>query len=529
MTAQLIIRNARTVPLPETIRISIADSRGRFQVPLEAQYSCLNTDNTGMRWVWCYGKSDVKYLLEPGTYFCIISAGPAWTIDYQKIIIAGREPHIIESSLKRIFSPRREGWLSADSHMHTWRGKQKDDFAAVFEGEDIDFAGIQYWGLYTENEYVETPPVEGCFKIGHTWTTSDEEVEMHSPWGPWEDTTVVGLSRKLLDIRQGFGYRMNAKFYDKARENKCRMIIYQAPTWIQFPVDVILGLVDGVNLCDNYFSIARNTSGPWLDIPGFKSNDPLQGDRYGIAHWIYQNYYRMLNAGYKLPASGGSAYPQGGGGGPAGMGRFYVEMLHEPSPEEFFKNWKDGRTFATNGPILLAEINGKKPGNTLMQLTEDRTQMHLKIISNKPIKRIEWVADGEVINCREFDDISDPQCTVYETEHDLRQYHWVAARCFGESERVLFPMGGQISPPFITAHTSPFYLKEITSKDNIRMRSADGITGHINWMKKVVEGDGSPDSQRYSDFGKLNGTQKEEIYSILDEAIKRLNNSENKM
>ena len=97
----------------------------------------------------------------------------------------------------------------------------------------------------------------------------------------WEDTTIVGLREMLPNLRRDLAYRMNAVFYREARKRGCPMIVYQAPTWAQFPVDVALGLVDGVSLCDNFFSIARPTTGPWT-YTYLDHRSDFQKKRYGL-------------------------------------------------------------------------------------------------------------------------------------------------------------------------------------------------------------------------------------------------------
>ncbi|MDO8686100.1 MAG: hypothetical protein Q7J78_05450, partial [Clostridiales bacterium] len=395
------------------------------------------------------------------------------------------------------------------------------DFGTVFLGEDIDFAGIQYWALYARCEHNEQPPDEKCFKIGRTWVSTDQEIEMHSPWGPWEDTSIVGLQDRIPDLRGNTGYKMNSVFFREGKASSCRMIVYQSPTWAQFPVDAALGLVDSVNLCDNYYSVTSNTQGPW-EFPRFLKNDLLQKEPYGVALWIYHNYYRMLNTGIKLPVSGGSAYPGGGGGGPAGMNRFYVEIGDTFSPDNYFTNWKCGKTFATNGPFLIAEVNGVRANKNDIDNKKDKTQLFLRVVSNRPVKYLEWVADGNIIDRKELTNLNTPQNEVWETEHDLRPYHWIAARCFGESERTLFPKGGHISPPFLTAHTSPVYLKCFGKADSVKLEAVNNIIKHIDWMKEVIEG--TRDSAFASgmfDFKLLNDNAKIDIFNILNKARKK--------
>jgi hypothetical protein len=79
MTAQVIIKCSQDIPHPEVFRISVADAHGSFVGPLEAEYTCFLPDKARPKWVWSYGKGEVKFTLAPGSYFCTASAGPAWS------------------------------------------------------------------------------------------------------------------------------------------------------------------------------------------------------------------------------------------------------------------------------------------------------------------------------------------------------------------------------------------------------------------------------------------------------------------
>src|SRR5207247_941116 len=76
-------------------------------------------------------------------------------------------------------------------------------------------------------------------------------------------------------------------------------------------------------------------------------------------------YYRYLNAGYRMPLVGGTDKMTSSC--PVGMVRTYVAI---PKDEPFtFASWcrhlKAGRTFLTSGPLLEMTVDGKPIGTTL--------------------------------------------------------------------------------------------------------------------------------------------------------------------
>jgi hypothetical protein len=384
---------------------------------------------------------------------------------------------------------------------------------AICDIEEVDFCGIQFFGSYTDHQANNIPPQSRMFQDGKTWISTDQEIEMHSPWGPWEDATVMGLEGKLPDVRMGIGYVMNRQFFVEARKRGCSMIVYQAPTWAQFPVDLALGLVDSVNVCDNYFSIKRSFKSQW-DYPYFPQNHPFQGQPNGIALWIFDNYYRAINAGFVLPVSGGSAFPTGGGGGPIGMSRFYVNTDFSRTPDSLYSCWRQGKTFATNGPLLFASVNGFGPCAEPLTNIRGKSRLTIDLVSNRPVNTLEWIADGEAVASKSLTGM-DCLKTRWETDLDLSKYQWVAARCFGQSERTLFPTGGQVSPPFLTAHTSPMYLPLFREMTPARHRAQESFLAHFRWMESVAKGDVKTEFDQEQRF-KVNPLSGHELNLILE-------------
>jgi len=500
-------------PGPAAFRFTFADLEGQSVEPTSADYVCRYSEQD----VWAYARDAIEFEAPPGNYAWCASAGPAWSLAHGDLEV-GSGPVDCEVSMTPILDPRAEGLVAGDGHLHSWRGKHKDDFATCFAAEDIDFGGIQYWGLYHGFEHDENPQETGLFRIGGAWASSDEEVEMHAPWCMWEDTTVVGLTEKLPDLREGFGYRMNTCFYRKARELGAKMIVYQSPTWAQFPIDTALGLVDSVNVCDNPLSMGRQVSGPW-DYSCLALDDPFQSREFGIAEWVFEHYYRSINAGMRLPMSGGSAYPHGGGGGPVGLNRFYVQTGGSTEPDAYYEHWRAGRTFATNGPLLMATVNGESPSTATIRQTSGPAQLEVRAVCSRPLARLQWVADGQVVAESTCDREEYPCDVTWETELDLGSHQWVAARAFGVSERTLLPAAGRASAPFLTAHTSPFYQDSFKETSPVRQEAIQSILDHIEWMREVVDGRAeAPFAQDIFVQSPLGEAERQEIHGILDEA-----------
>ncbi|MGC9063194.1 MAG: CehA/McbA family metallohydrolase, partial [bacterium] len=78
-----------------------------------------------------------------------------------------------------------------------------------------------------------------------------------------------------------------------------------------------------------------------------------------------------------------------------GNPRTYVH-IRKFSQEEIIKALKNGNSFITNGPIILADIDGKYPGERLESLKTSYI-LNIKVLSNSPIDKIIIIGDGKIL------------------------------------------------------------------------------------------------------------------------------------
>src|SRR5690606_11200462 len=75
-----------------------------------------------------------------------------------------------------------------------------------------------------------------------------------------------------------------------------------------------------------------------------------------------QGWYRMLNVGFRFPAVGACDYPYCRALGDC---RTYARTEGEPTPSSWAQAAAAGRSFFTTGPILLLEVDGRRPGDSI--------------------------------------------------------------------------------------------------------------------------------------------------------------------
>jgi hypothetical protein len=156
-------------------------------------------------------------------------------------------------------------------------------------------------------------------------------------------------------------------------------------------------------------------------------------------------YYQLLNCGFQLPASGGSAC----GVKPLAVGynRVYVKLDAPFSYDGFFQALRAGRSFSTNGPMLDLRVDGKEMGS------------RIEFDDPKEI-RIEAVAEGAELESLEIIVNGQPRAgvrgkgkLVVTQMIDVKESVWVAARAFEKSEKTI--VFGQTSPVYVLKGGKP--------------------------------------------------------------------------
>jgi hypothetical protein len=156
-------------------------------------------------------------------------------------------------------------------------------------------------------------------------------------------------------------------------------------------------------------------------------------------------YYRLLNCGLRIPPSAGSA--SGVLPNPVGYNRVYVHLDRPFSYGAWWDALGAGRSFVTNGPILLVQANGNFPGHAFRGQTGERMVVNIdaRLGGNDAIEAVEVIRDGTVVERLEGDSRERrvvPKPLVFE------QSGWFLVRAIA-----------QVPETFRFASTAPFYVE----------------------------------------------------------------------
>jgi hypothetical protein len=376
--------------------------------------------------------------LPSGRYRLIVERGTEFRPAALDVELQGGQIWQETIRLERWIDMNARGWYSGDLHNH----RKVDEVPTLMLAEDLNVAPtISDW-IWEDRPVASPPRVSDPIRQlddRHAYSVLDKEVERLEN-GPGA-VALLGL-RTIIPFE---GYRLyppDAIYCRRAREQG-GYIDAEKIVWRDGAALAALGLIDFVGIVHNHFNphdVELETD-RWGMIPKFR---PEFDTVAGMPLWSMEVYYHLLNCGFRLPVSAGSA--SGVKASPLGYNRVYVKVGGPFSYQRWFSALKGGRSFATNGPMLFLSVDGQEPGSTV-RFAGGRHPLRIRAeaLTSRPLARLEIIANGHVVRS-----VSQPDREgrwIVETEHAVDQNAWVAARAFE-------PAGQTIR----FAHTSPIYI-----------------------------------------------------------------------
>ena len=219
---------------------------------------------------------------------------------------------------------------------------------------------------------------------------------------------------------------------------------------LELPVDVALGKVD------------------YMEVLGFSDH------RMTASVW-----YRLLNCGFRLPAGAGSDTMANYASlrGPVGLTRVYASIpKNTSSAAPLIDSLKQGRTFATNGPLLAFTLGGKTVGEELnLPAGENKVSFTSWLRSFIPVDRLQLVCNGNVVRdlkMNAYRQSSDEKDTI-----SISQSGWCVLRA--SSDKPEHP----VLDDYVYATTSPIYVRVAGSAP----KPTDDAEYFIGWIDRLTE------------------------------------------
>jgi hypothetical protein len=187
-------------------------------------------------------------------------------------------------------------------------------------------------------------------------------------------------------------------------------------------------------------------------------------------------WYRLLNLGFRLPAGAGTDAMANYASlrGPVGMNRVFLDTGGEMTPAAMRDTLKAGRTFASNGPLLGLEVDGKRPGDTVSRSAPGKLAYRIALRSPVAVDHLELIQNGKVV--KSFALKGDRRNVDASGELTADAGGWLLLRAWNDGA------DPQVLDLYPYATTSPIYL-ELPGGAPAAPQDAAYFTA---WMERVL-------------------------------------------
>jgi TolB protein len=461
---------------PTSARVSVTDEAGKFCWQESAVHADDGFDRKERPFErhYAYVNGNDDFVAPVGPLSFEVSKGPGYRLEKSTVEVVAGGTNEVRVMMQRLQKPWKtsENWSSGDLHVHmNYGGTYQNDPAwlhVIADGE-----GVQFVNNLAVNKEQRLPDIEFVdFNVNLGDESGSEIVqgqEFHTSY--WGHRGILDLKEHLLlpsyagypNTAAASLYPMNADVYDMAHEQGALVGAvhpfdempdpYAKPEQHitdELPVDVALGKLD------------------YMEIVGFSDHKST------AAVW-----YKLLNLGFRLPAGGGTDATTNYAApirGQVGFDRVYVWTPVWPvSVETWLQELKQGRTFATNGPLVEFTLGGEMVGSEVkFDAAQASVPYTAKLRSFAPVDHLEIVCNGKVAQELKLEgtrDSADASGTI-----PLNKSGWCVLRTW--SEKAEYP----VMDNYTYATTSPVYA-DIGGKRAYSKEDADYFKA---WIGRTI-------------------------------------------
>jgi hypothetical protein len=365
--------------------------------------------------------------------------------------------------LSRVVDMAALGWFSGDSHVHihhdgTTYLLSPADMHMIAQAEGLNVANCLDYDYYFTGAPASCSTADCIVYMSEEYRTNGEG-----------HLGLIGIA-SLVNPANGLWWPMDFDVASRAHAAGGLVIsahpissldFWTVSSWPangiarELPIDVIGGSIDA------------------MDIMSYSNCRPAGIE---LPYW-----YRLLNCGFKLPASAGTdAAVDREDDLPAGGAKVYVFI---PGGSFTYPSWSDGlakgRTVVTNGPLVTHfDVAGLSPGDSVSYADGSHVVSgRIAVTSARPVNRIEIVRNGVAVRTIA---LSGPRRTSVDTTFDvpIDKSCWVAARVSGGAS------GWVTIGDTLFAHTSPMYFK-VAGRRILELADAQPLVSWVRNLKKL--------------------------------------------
>lgn len=436
---------------PAVARVSIQHSDGKYAAPPGELYRVHGED------LHFYARGEAEFALPAGTWTLQAFRGIEVKAARQEFAVRPGEASAVRVELERWADPPARGWWSGENHIHANYG-----YGAWYNTPETMRLQVEGEGLHVANFVVANSDTDGVFDREYFRGEPDprSSAEHVLYWNEefratlWGHMTLVNLKHLVEPVFTGFKDTTNpwdvptnadvadhthlqgghVNYTHPASNPDPFLAAYSAKA---MPVDVALGKIDSLDINWSYE--------PTLTV-----------------------WYRLLNCGFRLPASAGtdcflnriwSRLP--------GSDRAYVKVEGDFSYGAWVRGLKAGRSFVTNGPMLEVTVDGRSLGETIKLDGPGPVAVSATATYAAPLSRVELVHNGKVVATGRL--APDKLDGTINERVEIERSGWLSVRAFGAGR--------------LQAHTSPVYV-EVAGKPAGSREDADYF---LRWIDRLEE------------------------------------------
>ncbi len=413
--------------------------------------------------------------LAPGKYTFTVERGKEY-LPETRVVAVGREPLDLQFKLKRWIDLSALGWYSGETHVH----RTAEELPTLVLAEDLNVTfPLSYW--VTEAFASPKTARKGPFPGADARAIAVDATHVIYPLNTEYELFTVEKKPHTLGAFFAINHQTvldagapPVKPIAERVHKEGGLIELDKHNWPWSMALVPIAKVDLFELSNNHvwrteFAFA-NFGEP---APEYMK---IERDKKGFTErgWLdygFQNYYALLNCGFRLRPTAGTA--SGVHPVPLGFGRVYVHCAEKFGYDTWVRGLDRGESFVTTGPMLLVKVNGKNPGATFTADGKQEYRIAGEALSAETLEGIEIVVNGEVAKAiKPANTAREPGgfASAIDETLTIESSSWIAVRCFESlpKTRVRF------------AHTAPVHI-DISGKP-LRPRPAE-----IDFLVRRVE------------------------------------------
>jgi TolB protein len=418
-----------------------------------------------------YARDRVEVIVPLGPLRILVAKGPEYTYSDEVIEVLRDRTYTVQ--LQRLIDPTEYGWFSGDTHVHQAHGGtgaaytiDNQEMARVARAEDINVTCVLTNGPNFNGGIDPASDARHLLHYGIEYRSA-----LYGHMG------LLGMKSLIPTTCCLPGYPafpLNSTICDAAHAQGAT-VVSSHPLPMD-PAQFMTTILDWP-----YSGFAR-------ELPV----DALSGGIDAVDIFSYSNYsdsaarqlwFDLLNLGLRLPLSVGTdASVNRYFDSPVGGYRVYVRPQGPFSLDSWLEGLRAGRSFATNGPLVLDfSLDRRRPGE-VVRFSSDGYQTvkgHLLLYSREPLEKVEIYVSG--LQIAAYNLPSKRGWFVHDFMLSLKaEPSWVVARVTGT----------KTAPPTVgrteQAITSPIYLEAPDRRFEPKFQSLQRFDTWIRDLQTLV-------------------------------------------